>query len=484
MQRKLWLIFLILSVASLAAALLTGKPPFEWAGFSPAELQETAITEFEATQKPLETFSLKQLPQFAIDRTLLDPTYALPHFDLYNFASMAEFSKAESTCRDIENPLLNSLPHKFTVWLQFKCGKSAKAPENFLSEYPFMHPNGSSFAALLNEPRDSPYRHALEGEAQKLTPELLLALTRESRLALTEESVWINSSIENERDSAGGAFRIYNRKIFENYIKDIGLTVSEGWPVAIRFDGRRKGIQNFRQKWIGVSLSLIVLLLLVALAQLLLGRREDSRRRKFSFQLLAHELRTPVAVLKIEMDEILSHYDELPAWAQEKHLRLANNLERLNQVVRASESYVRNLRKEKFFSTAGGRIDSLKELIEKTSENFSKEVRLDLPNDDVAVELDTYWVGFCLSNLVGNAVKYGKAPVEISFSVSEQDLIITVTDQGALDGDPRRKDLSASTDGLGIGLGLVDRVTRELGGTLEFSSAPTTWTLNFKKVIR
>lgn len=88
-----------------------------------------------------------------------------------------------------------------------------------------------------------------------------------------------------------------------------------------------------------------------------------------------------------------------------------------------------------------------------------------------------------VTNLVDNALEHGAPPVDISTAREGDNWVITVRDYG--DGIPPdrlddarkpfvRLDPARAGDGhCGLGLAIVSRLARELGGTCEFANAPT-----------
>jgi signal transduction histidine kinase len=71
---------------------------------------------------------------------------------------------------------------------------------------------------------------------------------------------------------------------------------------------------------------------------------------------------------------------------------------------------------------------------------------------------------------VTNARQHGQPPITVAWGHRDRFLWVSVQDLGSYPAP-------SHTKGLGFGLDLVRRIAKEMGGRLEFSHAPTTFTL-------
>ncbi|SUX30024.1 ATP-binding protein [Chromobacterium vaccinii] len=202
-----------------------------------------------------------------------------------------------------------------------------------------------------------------------------------------------------------------------------------------------------------------------------LQRRRLERERRFVLQMLTHELRTPIAGLGNVVEDFRSGFDQLPPGAQQGFGRLADGVLKLRQLADASRHYL----------AADGRLEApqplpLSEWLDSVAERHGATYCLD---QDRNLNLPVYWLGLCLDNLLRNARQHGQPPVRIQAGWERGRLRLAVSDGGAL---PRyrlsllRRELSASA-GMGLGLAIVRRVMKRLGGRLALEGPPTTFTL-------
>lgn len=496
MKRKIFVAIFIGAFFTLIGSSLIKRPTIQLKNLSQNEVLNLILKNFQEHETYQRKFSLSDLPQYEVDRTLIDPAFSLPHYFIYPFEAISAFAKAESNCQNIQNKIFKNLPEKFSLWLILKCDK--KYSVNFITMYPFMHPSGVSFAQLLkkempNENNEilSKYNHILENE--DFDKNQIWALINGIRLIRNQNQIWIKQETGTEQDSINSQYLIYSKSAFEQFVGTYGFKIENSIEKnLISFPAFRLeeieaqdkfGILRERLK-VG-SIAILLCLLFFTLFELFRIRLKDQKRRTFSFQLLAHELRTPVAALKIEIENLLQRYDDLPIWAQGKVMRFADNLDRLVKVVKASDNYIHNQNNFTYLKLPEDGIDSVNDMMQKIVETFNENVQVHTPDYDCGLNLDLYWVSFCISNLISNGLQHGKAPVLVNWKKINDSIEFTVIDQGTkLETDPRLGQNSTTTQGLRIGLQMVDRITRELGGKLAFKSNPTKWTLSFTKVIK
>jgi C4-dicarboxylate-specific signal transduction histidine kinase len=112
--------------------------------------------------------------------------------------------------------------------------------------------------------------------------------------------------------------------------------------------------------------------------------------------------------------------------------------------------------------------------------NFKSE----LP--ECIVELSVFWFEIFLTNLIRNALAYGKQPINVYITKeSPAEVAVIVEDQGEVNLKFLRSLLNPiikvkSSKGLGIGLKIVARKMKEIGGQLEVHAQPTRFVLKFK----
>jgi two-component system osmolarity sensor histidine kinase EnvZ len=110
---------------------------------------------------------------------------------------------------------------------------------------------------------------------------------------------------------------------------------------------------------------------------------------------------------------------------------------------------------------------------------------------DLVVRVKEAAVLRALENLLGNAVRYGKPPIEIVSRIEDDVLTIEVRDAGqgmTADDVPvlmrpfARGNSARSGEGAGLGLAIVDQVARAHGGIVEFEQGPNRFTARLRLI--
>jgi signal transduction histidine kinase len=203
-------------------------------------------------------------------------------------------------------------------------------------------------------------------------------------------------------------------------------------------------------------------------------RRSFERERRFVAD-ASHELRTPVAVIKAELEGALRAGGHDPQVREalvesvEECDHLAQLAEDMLVVARSGEGEL-PMRRE--------RLD-LPELLERVRTRFSaraeqrgRDIRVDA--DGVShVYADEHRLGQALGNLVDNALRYGAGEVVLRSRRADGGLALEVSDGGA-GFDPdfaerafdrfARGDRARSRDGTGLGLAIVRTIAEAHGG--------------------
>ena len=209
---------------------------------------------------------------------------------------------------------------------------------------------------------------------------------------------------------------------------------------------------------------------------------------------VAHELRTPVAVLQAGHEALLDGVTE-PSPAElgslrDEVLRLARMVDDL-QTMAAADAAVLQLTRERYdlSDIAGSAANSLARRFE------TAEVTLDRRLASAPVVADPRWLHQVVTNLLGNALKFTPADGTVTISTRQDgpNAVLEVADTGVgipADELPRifdrfwRGQASASTSGSGIGLAIAAELAQAHGGTLTAASQPgkgTTLTLTLPR---
>jgi two-component system, OmpR family, sensor histidine kinase BaeS len=221
--------------------------------------------------------------------------------------------------------------------------------------------------------------------------------------------------------------------------------------------------------------------------------REDKIRRDLVAS-VAHELRTPVAVLQAGHEALLDGVieatpDELGSLRDEV-LRLARMVDDLQTMAAADAAGLQLTRAHHDLAgIATAAADSLSRQFEAASVTLDRELA------STPVVADERWLHQVVTNLLGNALKFTPADGRVTVRTRQDgaDAVLTVSDTGV--GIPAselphvferfwRGQAAAGTSGSGIGLAIAAELARAHGGTLTADSQPgkgTTLTLRLPR---
>jgi signal transduction histidine kinase len=215
----------------------------------------------------------------------------------------------------------------------------------------------------------------------------------------------------------------------------------------------------------------------------MLDRLDESFRRERRFVADAsHELRTPITVLKSELEVALRTSklppDELRAVrsALEEADRLTQLAEDLLILARADEGRL-PVRRES---------SNVSELIERASRPFAREAEelgreMSIEADpELRASVDPLRIEQALHNLIDNSLRHGAGPIRVSADTRNGALVLAVADGGggfgveergrAFERFTRGREEPAGT-GSGLGLAIVRAIAEAHGGSAEIVSS-------------
>ena len=199
------------------------------------------------------------------------------------------------------------------------------------------------------------------------------------------------------------------------------------------------------------------------------------KERLFSVN-VAHELRTPLAVLRTKVDVFKKKREtmdpELAAFVEsmEKNIRRLSDL--VEEILFLGRDAAPVLRPVNVKDVAW---ELVLDLEEKAAE---KNVALAVEGEDVILQTDDALLERAMYNLLDNAIKYNVpgGKVAISFREDEEKVTVSIADTGMGMSDEAkakafhlfyRADPSRNHDGYGVGLALVKEVARLLEGKID-----------------
>ncbi|MEO8270055.1 MAG: ATP-binding protein [Aureliella sp.] len=205
------------------------------------------------------------------------------------------------------------------------------------------------------------------------------------------------------------------------------------------------------------------------------------RAQKELLQAVSHELRTPLARIKFCTELLRSAEDS--AQRVKRIEAIDDATDQLEELVGELLTYVRF---DAQSDAAEFEVCFVGELLEEAVENYatlSPQIAfvVELPKPEIS--LDTLRAGLlrAVGNLVSNASKYGHTRVVVGAKEDIEHVRITVDDDGP--GIPEEQRLEvfepfkrlgsdSSYPGAGLGLALLRRITRRLGGEVDISTSP------------
>jgi hypothetical protein len=452
--------YVLLIAAILLTAFAAGILTLTAArGLAPVDSVNVALVRanFEAATQPELVIDLGTLVPRIGGEELLDPDTALPHSHRYDFEQLAALVRYAQTCADA--PVVSEPLSKALAWHRYDC-RQAELPAAFFETPPFMHPGGQSFAALAADQLGvkEHWLHITEWRWGINPPrELLASLDRAALPALGDPLVLDRRHVLIAHGESRHSYSVYSRRAWDAFLADQPLVPhpAKDKDACVIREGHACWSRNdapFFARLGRMTSSLLVLTLGSAVvAALLLFRRQAQQR--FVLQTLTHELRTPVASLLVSVELLRERYDE------EHVLRVVDDAQRLRRLTENSRAYL-----------GSGKLNPTR------VESAGDWVR-DLAGSDAQVEVlqdgpvtaDTYWLAMCLKNLIDNANKHGEKPVVVQVRRGER-LSIEVRDQGTLGA-------ASKNAGLGLGLDIVRRTLKHMGGKLDVREKPTRFTV-------
>ncbi|MBU5255305.1 sensor histidine kinase [Tissierella praeacuta] len=203
------------------------------------------------------------------------------------------------------------------------------------------------------------------------------------------------------------------------------------------------------------------------------------KQKQFSAN-VAHELRTPLAVLRTKIDVFKKKQSLKDTEIEDFIFTMENNVTRLSELVEGILFLSRDAQPQ--YSQVNVRSLLEEILLDVEDKAKEKEISIAIKGADVMVLTDDMLLERTLLNLIDNAIKYNVegGSVEISLSESESEVVIQVADTGIGISDEKKKRIfdlfyrieesrNRVTGGYGIGLALVQNIITRLGGSISVS---------------
>jgi two-component system sensor histidine kinase BaeS len=205
--------------------------------------------------------------------------------------------------------------------------------------------------------------------------------------------------------------------------------------------------------------------------------KEESTRLQWTAD-VAHDLRTPLTVLKGQFEGMIDGVFQADKARLERNYREILNLERIiNQLADLTRMETPGYEPHRAELDALELMRAQVQRFATAAEARSLELSIDADEREIwKLEADAALLERALANLADNAIRYGDAPGKIRFALvrSESgDIELSATNTGLIDESDRprvfgrlyRGDRSRSTEGSGLGLAIVRAIAQAHGGS-------------------
>lgn len=289
------------------------------------------------------------------------------------------------------------------------------------------------------------------------------------------------------------------------------IAVSSGWgegkpevtrklenvfsPLSVGIKYQGTSVKQLGEQWVHRSFLILGILSLLIIGGVILTKRIVSKemavaRLKSDFvSNVSHELRTPLALIRLyaetlELGRITTQdkkdqYYQIIRKESERLTALINNILDFSRIEAGRKEY--EFRETDIAELVRNTLDSYRYQVEQQGFELTENIEPDLPQ----VYVDREAIARALVNLVNNALKYSnrekflgvklyKDNSKVKLEVEDHGIGIASRDQTKIfEKFYRAEDpLVHNTKGSGLGLSLVQHITRAHGGDIEVESTP------------
>lgn len=194
-----------------------------------------------------------------------------------------------------------------------------------------------------------------------------------------------------------------------------------------------------------------------------------------------HEIKTPIAVCKLLLEQSSNHADSQSI--QEEISRIERNVEQALYFSR-SDHFTQD------YHVSQIELDKVvRSVVKQHAKQFiQRKIKADLQIESIQVETDSKWLGYALSEIISNALKYSldEGTISIHSEEDKKEVRLTITDNGI---GISRADLPrvfhlgfTGSNGriyhksTGMGLYLAKKLTKKLGHELSITSQENQYT--------
>lgn len=242
----------------------------------------------------------------------------------------------------------------------------------------------------------------------------------------------------------------------------------------LNYENNVREILNYKERknaqYIGEGVTFLLLIAASAIYIFRAARRQlrQSVQQQHFMMAISHELKTPIAVSKLNLETILKrNLDD-----QTKTKLIQNTLQETNRLNSLCSNLLLSSQMESGYSRTIETLN-ISELISSSVEEFiskyqNRNFEMKIIKD-VYVKGDNLMLHLLFSNLLDNAVKYSKGKIEIILTAEKNNAVIEIIDEG--DGIPeeeRKKifeknyrignEATKASKGTGLGLYLTKKI--------------------------
>ena len=189
---------------------------------------------------------------------------------------------------------------------------------------------------------------------------------------------------------------------------------------------------------------------------------EKEKMRANLLRAISHDLRTPLTTIYGSSSTVIENYERM---TKEQHLEMVEG-------IREDAEWLRNMVENLLSVTRidDGQINLVKtsivleELIDSVLTKFEKrypkhEVKLQMPEEFICIDMDPVLIQQVIMNLLENAVKHAKSMTELKLVITEResDVLFEIMDDG----------IGFTSKDIGIGLSVCETIVKAHGGNLE-----------------
>jgi len=258
-----------------------------------------------------------------------------------------------------------------------------------------------------------------------------------------------------------------------NYVKDNKII-----QVSTVISGNDDKIQIVKTISLAVSLFIYLIVLIIGykfIDKVAMNIEDSFRRLKIFNSNVSHELKTPLTIMKGEIEVALMN--------NECSMDMLKSL--LNEI-----NYINDITDKLLFLTKKDALNKqnfddvdLEELILELFEKYSKKIsiNLDIPEDEFYIKGDKTLLRIAISNLIENSIKYGAKNIYITLKKEKNKIILTLKDNGI--GIPKEKlpyifdefyrvdeSRNKKIKGFGLGLAIVKSIITLHNGKIKLLS--------------